>query len=224
MGPARRLSRAELARLDLLASERCGLPSAVLMENAGRGAADEVLGLLAGRGRALLLAGPGNNGGDAYVVARHLANAGVEVRVFATVPLAHLRGDAAIMRRALESLGIAVEDAGAEDVRAELERCAVVVDGLLGTGFRGGMRAPIAGLVDLVNAARERNPLAVVALDLPSGLDADSGVPARPTIRADVTVTFAAWKIGFDAPEAQPWLGHVVLKSIGVPTDLLDRR
>jgi len=85
------------------------------------------------------------------------------------------------------------------------------------------MRTPIARLVDAVNTARERNPLSVVALDLPSGLDADSGAPARPTVRADVTVTFAAWKAGFDSPEAQPWLGRVVLKSIGIPTELLDR-
>ncbi len=224
MAPARKLTRAELARLDRLASERIGLPSAVLMENAGRGAADEVLACLAARdGRVVILAGPGNNGGDACVVARHLANAGVEVLVFATHRAEDLAGDAATMRRAIERLEVPVRAADADDVGAALARCSVAVDGLLGTGFRGAMRPPIARFVDALNAARERGEFTVVALDLPSGLDADSGRPAQPTVRADVTVTFAAWKVGFDAPEARPFLGRVALKAIGVPADLVDR-
>jgi NAD(P)H-hydrate epimerase len=228
------LTRAELALLDRLASEEYGLPSAVLMENAGRGAAEEVLGLSAIGGpvsastsRVVVLAGPGNNGGDACVLVRHVANAGVEVEVLATSRLEELSGDAAVMRRAVEKMGIPVHDASSEEGLARsmpaLDRATVIVDGLLGTGFRGEMRPKIARVIRAVNARREGNGAQVVALDLPSGLDADSGAPALPTVVADLTVTFAAWKIGFDAAEAKPFLGRVVLATIGAPAALLRR-
>jgi NAD(P)H-hydrate epimerase len=226
-----RLSRAELALLDRIANEEYGLPTAVLMENAGRGAAEEVLAMLAGSGapRAAVFAGPGNNGGDACVLARHLANAGVEVEVFAASRREDLRGDAAIMRLAVERCGIRVHDASgaADPSMAELifDRLGgpseILVDGLLGTGFRGEMRPGIAALVDALNRRRGLTGARVVALDLPSGLDADTGRPARPTVVADVTVTFAARKVGFDATEARPFLGRVVVAGIGVPAEIV---
>ncbi len=228
MDDAPGLTRAELARLDRLACEEYGLPGAVLMENAGRGAAEEVLALSADRARRVaVIAGPGNNGGDACVLARHLANAGVEIEVFAANPLEELSGDAAIMRRAVERMGIPVHDvsseAGLARARPALERATVVVDGLLGTGFRGEVRPKIARLIEAVNACRRERGAAIVALDLPSGLDADTGKPSQPTVMADLTVTFAALKVGFDAPEAKPCLGRVVLATIGAPAALLDR-
>jgi len=233
MASAPRLSRAELALLDRLATEEYGLPVAVLMENAGRGAADLALAMLdARKDRArsvAVLAGPGNNGGDACVLARHLANAGVGVVVLATSAPAELDGAAASMRTAVERMGIEVLDASTERdlerARPALESAAVIVDGLLGTGFRGEMRPKIARIVEAANAcreSRERNAARILALDLPSGLDADSGRPANPAIRADVTATFAAWKTGFDAPEARAHLGRVELVGIGAPAELVE--
>ena len=221
------LSRAELLRLDRTASEEYGLPSAVLMENAGRGAAEAVLAMLDGppparRGaKVVLLAGPGNNGGDACVVARHLANAGVEVELVATRARGELRGDAAIMRGAVERMGIAVHalDASA----AAIDRATVLVDGLLGTGFRGAMRPEIARLVLAANARRASGAARIVALDLPSGLDADSGERSDPAVSADLTVTFAARKLAFDRPEARDLLGRVVVVSIGAPAAIFRR-
>ena len=224
-----RLTRAELALLDRLATEEYGLPGAVLMENAGRGAAEEILGLLRLRGRdrtgpVAILAGPGNNGGDGCVVARHLANAGVEVSVVATRSLPELAGDAALMRLAVERMGIPFHPAESAD--AVLAGAVLVVDALLGTGFRVEgerlLRPPIADLVLAAEAARSRGAT-VVALDLPTGLDADSGEAAEPSVTADLTVTFAAWKIGFDARGARERLGRVVLASIGAPRDLAAR-
>jgi hydroxyethylthiazole kinase-like uncharacterized protein yjeF len=217
------LSSAELARLDRIASEEYGLPTAVLMENAGRGAAEVVLGRLAGPRAAtvVLLSGPGNNGGDACVVARHLANAGVDVEVVATRGLAELRGDAAVMRRAVERMGIPVH--AVRDSDPVIGRATLLVDGLLGTGFRGPMRPEIARLVRAANARRASGDARTVALDLPSGLDADSGAAAEPTVSADVTVTFAARKLGFAAREAQGFLGEVVVASIGAPDGILAR-
>lgn len=229
MQPALRLTRAELALLDRLASEEFGLPSAVLMENAGRGAAEEALRIASATAapRVCVLAGSGNNGGDACVLARHVALAGVDVELFALCGVAELRGDAALMRRAAEKTGVAVHDVSTEAslarARARLDGASVLVDGLLGTGFRGTMRPEMERLVETVNACRAKTGARTVALDLPSGLDADSGRPARPTIVADVTVTFAAWKVGFDAPEAQPFLGRIVLAGIGISAELARR-
>lgn len=222
-----RLSRAELALLDRLAREEYGLGVAVLMENAGRGAAEQILSRLRDRGeagkfagRAVVLAGPGNNGGDACVVARHLSNAGVLVEVFFTGSAT--RGDAAGMRLAVERMGIAVEG-GLTRLEESLANADVVVDGLLGTGFRGEVRPEIARWIETVNASPRKLGALVVALDLPSGLDADTGHPSPTTIVADVTVTFAARKLGFDAPEAGPFVGQIVVAPIGVPAALFRR-
>jgi NAD(P)H-hydrate epimerase len=245
-----RLTRDQLRALDRLAAEEYGLPSAVLMENAGRGASEHVLAALSAdvregalapgtdsRGardaRVAIVCGPGNNGGDGAVVARWLANAGVAVDVLATHALDALRGDAALERRVIERMRIPVHELAGDDAveraRHVLARADLVVDALLGTGFEGEVRANIARAIELVNAwrasrlARGGAGARVVALDLPSGLDCDTGAPARPTVIADLTVTFAAWKIGFDAEPARAVLGRVVVASIGTPLELLVR-
>ena len=95
----------------------------------------------------------------------------------------------------------------------------VIVDALLGTGFRGQVRSPTAELIHAVNAAGKR---AVVAIDVPSGLDCDSGAASTSTIQADVTITFVALKRGFNAPDARPFLGRVEVADIGAPRQLID--
>jgi len=228
--PAVRLSRAQVRALDRLALEEYGLAGAVLMENAGRGASEHVLAALAGDARVAIVCGPGNNGGDGGVVARWLANAGVAVDVLATHGLAKLDGDAALQRRIVERMRIPVHELSAGDAaRDALARADLVVDALLGTGFEGEVRPNIARAIDLVNdwrqarLARGLNGVHVVALDVPSGLDCETGIPSRPAIVADLTVTFAAWKIGFDAEPARGVLGRVVVASIGTPHELAER-
>jgi NAD(P)H-hydrate epimerase len=95
----------------------------------------------------------------------------------------------------------------------------VVIDALLGTGFQGQVREPLATAIETINSTRAR---AVVAVDVPSGLDVDTGLPAVHTIRADLTVTFVALKIGFQMPSAAPFLGEVVVADIGAPLGLAD--
>jgi NAD(P)H-hydrate epimerase len=221
-GLAVSLTRDEVRAFDRRAIEALGLPGAVLMENAGRSAAEEVLRLLAARGatpgRVVVLCGAGNNGGDGYVIARHLLNAGVDVRLCSCVPVARLAGDAALNRRVAEALGLRV--ASIEDLDALAreapgwEGADVLVDALLGTGFRGQVRPPLDAVIAAANAAEVGARLAV---DLPSGLDCDSGEPAGATLRADVTVTFVARKRGFDHPPSAEWTGRIVVAGIGVP-------
>jgi len=233
-----RLTRAELRELDRLAVEELGIPSCVLMENAGRGASECVLAFaremqleLATEGaRDLCIAvfcGPGNNGGDGGVVARHLANAGVRVGVLCTEPMEVLRGDALLQRRIVERMHLPVHDVstaeGLANARAVIDEAHVLVDGLLGTGFEGVVRPKIARVIDAIVAARTRSRARVVALDLPSGLDCDRGETAEPCVVADLTVTFAAQKVGFDRAAARQVLGRVEVVSIGAPLALLAR-
>jgi NAD(P)H-hydrate epimerase len=226
------LSRAELAELDRIAIERYAIPGVVLMENAGRGACEVVLERLAARGSRAgpvgVVCGPGNNGGDGWVVARHLANAGVEVVLAASGPASALGGDAATMRAIVDRMRLEVVDLSVEPdlvrARERFERCGLLVDAVLGTGFTGGAVRPavaraIRWIVELTGprGARLRE---VVALDLPSGLDADLGTAADPVVEADRTVTFAAPKLGFALPGAGRWTGEVRLAGIGVPAEI----
>jgi NAD(P)H-hydrate epimerase len=216
------LSRDEVRAFDRRAIQELGLPGAVLMENAGRSAAEEVLALLARRGaqpgRVVLLCGAGNNGGDGYVIARHLAIRGVQVELWSSVGPDRLAGDAALNRRVVEALGLeplSLEGPGAiERAASSWDGADVLVDALLGTGFRGQVRAPLDALIVAAGRARVGARLAV---DLPSGLDCDTGQPSNATLRADVTVTFVARKRGFDHPGAAAWTGRVVVAGIGVP-------
>ena len=111
----------------------------------------------------------------------------------------------------------------AEAVAAELRGSALIVDALLGTGFQGTVRAPLDAWIAGANLAKSRHGVPIVALDLPSGLDADSGQPSNATIRADWTLTFVAPKVGFRAQGAKAWTGPVFTVPIGTPPALLAR-
>jgi len=217
------LSREQTRALDRFAIEQLGVPGVVLMENAARSVAEFVYSLLPdpARARVLLLCGPGNNGGDGLAAARHLYNAGVAVAVALAVPPERYRGDAAINLAIYQRLGGVLIDVtrpgGMERVGVEAAAAELIVDGLLGTGSQGAPQGTMAELIRIANAApRARR----VAIDLPSGLDADSGGVHEPCFRADATVTFVAEKIGFRTPAARSVLGRVLVVGIGVPRGL----
>ncbi|BAM03909.1 NAD(P)H-hydrate epimerase [Phycisphaera mikurensis] len=220
------LTVAEAQAIDAHAAETLGLPTLLLMENAAVNAAAVVLDLLAeaveldeDRFRVGILAGGGSNGGDGWAMARHLLGSGVAATVFAVRPVEGLRGDAAVNAQAAVACGVPVtpcndgEAAGA--LHGVLARQHVLVDAVLGTGLSGPPRAAAAGVIRVLNELSPRPP--VLAIDVPSGLDADSGEPAEPTVRADLTVTFVAPKRGFAAAGAPGFTGRVVTAGIGVP-------
>jgi len=229
-GPAR-LTRDQCRTLDELAERRLGIPGLLLMENAGINAAGALLDLLAGersigpeQARVIVFAGGGNNGGDGFVVARHLHTWGADARVVAAKRPAEYRGDAAVNARICERFGLEIQplaelpELDSSKARPLWDRWNehdAWVDALLGTGFTGAVREDIANLIRGLNDRPDR-PL-VLAIDTPSGLDCQSGVPADPTVRADLTVTFVAEKVGFDRPDAAAVLGRTVVAEIGVP-------
>ena len=221
-----RLTRQQVRSVDAIAINDLRIPGVVLMENAGRGAAEIIRDLVertAAR-RIVIFCGRGNNGGDGFVIARHLLNAGLTVAVYLTVPDSDLRGDSEINHRILRNMGAAVGLIDSTDrmlaAAGGLTKADVVVDALLGTGFAGEVRPPLAELIAAVNDAAKA---AVVAVDAPSGLDCDTGRPGGTAVRADLTVTFVAEKIGFSQPGAREWTGEVRLVGIGTPPSLVER-
>jgi NAD(P)H-hydrate epimerase len=215
------LSRAQVRELDRRAIEEYGVPGVVLMENAGRGAA-EVLRRLGPQGPVVICCGKGNNGGDGFVIARHLDNAGVAVRVLLFAPAAELTGDAAVNHQIVARAGLPLREFTCRPLnqaalRQELASAAWIVDALFGTGLRGALGSPWDEIITAINAS----PAQVLAVDLPSGLDCDTGLPLGPTVRAHHTVTFVALKQGFANPAASAWLGQVHVADIGAPRVLL---
>ena len=218
------MTRDQVREVDRRAIEEFGIPGVVLMENAGRAAAEVALKMLSeSGGKSVLIAcGTGNNGGDGWVIGRHLMNAGMSVAACLCGSEDRLTHDAAIHYGVTKKMGLnTISVSSADDldeVRPTCERADLLIDALLGTGFRGEVRSPIAETIDLLNAAE----VPILAVDVPSGLDSDTGESANATIRAQTTVTFVAEKTGFERPEARAYLGRVRVADIGVPHGIMD--
>ena len=214
----------EMRRLDRRAIEELGIPGATLMENAGRGAADAIVkafpGLSRSRRPVTIVCGKGGNGGDGFVVARHLARRRIRVVVLLTTPPHDIVGDAATKLQRLRRSRLQpmlVEDPA--KIAGALANSAVIVDALLGTGFHGAAEGLVAEMIQAINASGRP----VVALDIPSGLPADGDAPTGPVIRAALTVTFAGLKRALVMGPAADLAGTVVTAPIGVPADELRR-
>ena len=215
----------QMRRIDREAIEDYGLPGVVLMENAGRGAAAIALEMLPSPGNAsvVVLCGKGNNGGDGFVVARHLHNAGVQVATWLTGCVADIPAgsDAGINLHVARRMGIDVvevlTEADAHGARESLGRCDLVVDALLGTGLSGTVRPPVDTLVECLNACGRP----VLSVDAPSGLCGDTGRILGVAVKATRTATFVAAKRGFFLGDGPGLIGRLHLVDIGVPRAVL---
>lgn len=215
------MSRDEVRAVDGWAIHQIGAPGVVLMENAGRSCAELVKEKLKGVDdpEVCIFCGTGNNGGDGYVIARHLLNAAFKVTVVVCGEPEKVAGDARINLDILGRLGHAINplDPSSRDVEGGVRtlagRANMIVDALFGTGLQGPLRANYQVLVEAINALGTP----ILAVDIPSGLDCDTGRPLGVAIRAAYTVTFVAVKSGFAAaPEAGEYTGQVYIASIGV--------
>jgi hydroxyethylthiazole kinase-like uncharacterized protein yjeF len=198
---------------DQQAVRRFGVPSVILMERAGLEVAREILARWPGAGHAVILVGPGNNGGDGMVVARHLAEAGWRVHAISTDGLAPSTPDAHALSNVALAMGVAL---GPFDAGGRRPEGAVLVDALLGTGTRGAPRPPMAAMIDW--AAGWPGP--VVAIDLPTGIDADTGRIDGAAVDADLTVTFHADKPGLHISPGRGHAGEIVVCDIGITSAL----
>jgi NAD(P)H-hydrate epimerase len=220
------LSRTEVREVDRLAIEEYGLPGIVLMENAG-GSAARLLHSFGVDRPVAIVCGRGNNGGDGFVIARHLELLGHEVRLLLAAQLADLRGDAAVNAEVAKRSGLSIVDlsaASAGDWREALRSVGWIVDALLGTGATGAPRGTVATAIAAVNEVHGADPaVRVLAVDIPSGMDCDTGGRPGDCVRADATATFVAPKLGFAAPGASAFTGAVHVLDIGAPAALLAR-
>lgn len=214
------LNRKWVRELDRLAMQDYHIPGVVLMENAGRGATDILCRLGIG-GKICILCGKGNNAGDGLVIARHLDLRGHRPYLVSVAAWDEFRGDAAINAAIIHAIGLPwfqVSDATSDDnIQSFVKPADWIIDGLLGTGASGPLKSPIDRLIAAANNSAGQR----VALDIPSGLDCDTGQAFVPTFRAAHTVTFAAAKPGLLMPAAAEYVGSLHLCDIGAPLALL---
>lgn len=208
------LTAREMAEFDRTAIEDFGIDELLLMENAGVSVAVVARRMLGGSvaGRTVrVLAGKGNNGGDGLVAARHLCNWGARISLILGGERAELRTIPARQMAMLEKLGV-----GSSGPEGGVPEADLLVDALLGYNARGDPKEPLAGLIRGANLSRART----LAVDLPSGLDATTGEPGSPCIKADSTVTLGLPKTGFLNPEARDYVGTLYVADISFPDQI----
>ena len=213
----------QMGKVDQSAISFYEIPGLILMENA----ALSVLEVLRNRYSRLftlkivVLAGKGNNGGDGFVIARHLLRCGAEVDIFTTADLEELRGDAAVNGNILHNTGARItkiREGNLDLLKESLISSHLIIDALLGTGFKGKPHSFLQEIIELVNKA----PGEVVAVDIPSGVNAATGKVAGEAVRADITVTFACPKVGMLFYPGANFCGEIFIADIGIPAKVFE--
>jgi hydroxyethylthiazole kinase-like uncharacterized protein yjeF len=219
------LTAVESREVDRLTTERHGIPSLMLMENAGKSVVAYIKQRFAklGRRRIVVLCGKGNNGGDGFVVARHLLEMGARSTVYLFADPGEVGGDAAVNLKRWQDAGRELRIVRNENewqaAKTSISLADIIVDALLGTGLRGPVEGLLREVIEDVN--RRKPEVAVVAVDIPSGLSADSGEAQGAAILANFTVTFTAPKIGFFLGSAAQQVGQLIVRDIGSPYELI---
>ncbi len=214
------LTRQQVRDFDAWAINTASVPGVVLMENAGRGCAEIAIRELKklGGSKVCIFCGTGNNGGDGFVIARHLKNAGFDVKITLCGQNSKIKGDAEINHKIALGMGILIKELqpSSADVEKAVEtfagECDLIVDAIFGTGLTGTLSGGFDRLINAVNALKKP----IVAVDIPSGLDCDTCCPLGTAIKATATVTFAAAKKGFVNPTSVEYTGEVYIASIGI--------
>ena len=219
------LTREEMRELDRKAIEEYKIPGIILMENAARNVAEEILKMLDDpqQAKVAILCGKGNNGGDGFVIARHLHNNGISVDVFLVARVSDILkdGDTGTNLQILLNMKIPVKEIldiqGVNNILKELNDCNILVDALFGTGLSGDVREPFRTLINGVNNLNKP----IVSVDIPSGLDCNTGKILGTAIKATKTVTFAVAKKGFYLGDGPSLTGKVLVSNISIPRELI---
>ena len=211
------VTREEIKKLDEWAISELGIPRLVLMENAGRGVVSAVFSEIEKPRNVCVVCGTGNNGGDGFVVARVLAAANVDVTVFILSTRSVIKDESKLNLNILEKMSIPVlemtDGSSAEKLASALKNCDVIVDAIFGVGFRGSVDGIFAKAIDLINSSKK----VVVSVDIPSGLDADTGSVGDHCVNARITATFTYPKRGMFPYPAMDHVGKLKIIDIGIP-------
>ena len=200
----------QMREIDAITSSKYGIASIVLMENAGKAVADEsekVLRKLKNK-NAAVVCGSGNNAGDGFVAARYLNNKGFNVSVFLTKPEVFFKGDCKINFEILKKLGINV----LSDLRS-IDKFGIIVDAVLGTGINGIVKKSTAEAINKINYAKAYK----ISVDIPSGMNGDTGEIMGCAVKAERTVTFAFKKNAFKNKASKKYTGKIITADIGIP-------
>ncbi len=222
------VTAAEMQAIDKATIERIGLPGVVLMENAGRGVVQAIADLAENDDTALnnlnvaVICGKGNNGGDGFVVARYLLNAGAAVRVYLLGKVDDVKGDARIHLQILQKIEADFREIATENALADvqLKDADVIVDAIFGTGFRGAPHGLAALMIERINACCDT--VYIVSVDAPSGVDMSTAQADGPAVRADLTVTMALPKVGHLFEPGRSYTGQLRVVDIGVPPRVIE--
>jgi NAD(P)H-hydrate epimerase len=213
------MTREQIRSYDRIAMESFGLSGPILMENAGQGAARSILATFPTEKKVVVIAGPGNNGGDGFVVARHLINAGRAVSVFLLESEGKTGGDARINLEIIKKMKVpvhSIDECALGEFARSLHEADLVVDALLGTGISRNVDGKAEEVITRINASGQK----VVSLDIPSGLDADCGRPQGCAVKADMTVTFGHLKRGLILYPGAELCGNIEVVPIGAPGEV----
>ena len=221
------VTAAEMQEMDRQAIENHGIPGLELMENAGRGATDVLLDQFAGtiKTGVGIICGKGNNGGDGFVIARYLADRRIDVTVYLLAKATKVKGDAAANLKRLAALKVPVIEIPDEDsfskIKSDFCRFDLLVDAILGTGLTSDVRGFFKTVINFINDLN-RSGIAVFAVDMPSGLNSDTGQPCGACIRAQGTVTFALANIGHFTYPGADYTGKLEIIDIGIPAPAVE--
>ena len=213
------ITREQAAQIDRCAIRNFGIGGIVLMENAGRAVSD-LLCTLQINSPIVICCGKGNNAGDGYVIARHLLSRDYDVQVLNWESPEKITGDARtnyLILRAMDALILEHREASNNQFSRALSEACWIVDALLGTGCKGAPRTPIKQAIELIN----RSTANTLAVDLPSGLDCDTGAVPGAVIKADHTCTFLAAKPGLIAPTSESYVGKLHVADLGIPASVI---
>ncbi len=213
----------QIQAIDRMAIEEIGIPSLVLMENAGRLTAREIFKDLRRKKFSVvsIICGPGNNAGDGLVAARHLRDAGVRTKIFLIGPAARLKDDAAVHYRILKNLKhpiVEIRRLSGKHLK-EVSLSDVIVDAIFGVGLNREILDPYRSVIAVLNQLNKY----VVSVDIPSGLDGTTGRIYGVCVKACKTVTFSFSKLGFGKREGPDHAGKVIVVDIGIPQVLKDK-
>ncbi|MFA5780233.1 MAG: NAD(P)H-hydrate epimerase [Elusimicrobiota bacterium] len=201
----------DVRRLDKIAVEKFSIPSIILMENAGKNTAEIILKKFHPR-QVAIFCGGGNNGGDGFVIARHLFNNDVKVKVFTVQKISKYTGDALINLNIIKKIKIPVITLSAKKLNGKIPKTDLIVDALLGTGTKRKLREPYKKIIREINSVK----IPVVSVDIPSGIDADTGKKLGVAVKSNLTVTMVAIKKGLLINDGRKLSGKIIVTDIGL--------
>ncbi|MDP2943940.1 MAG: NAD(P)H-hydrate epimerase [Candidatus Omnitrophota bacterium] len=202
--------------IDIKASDKFNISTLVLMENAGRAVAEEAMKMLRGKASVAIFCGKGNNGGDGFVAARHLLTRGIKPDIFLAGYICDVQNEAKVNLDILLKLKQKITEVDEENlhlVKNKIYKYTLIIDALLGIGLSGEVRGVFRDLIGIINLSKAK----VLAVDIPSGLDATTGEVLGCCVKADKTITFVAKKRGMVVGGGPKYCGRVVVKDLGIP-------